>query len=87
MMRENPFADYGGIVHGDRFIGRNIKAIELQAGDISTLSETFRRHYLAMFDDQDLEVFFDRISSTGVTVCEVLRITKSARLYVSHAAF
>ena len=52
---------------------RNIKTIELQAGDISTLSETFRRHYLAMFDDQDLEVFFDRLAYSGVTVCEVLK--------------
>ena len=52
---------------------RNIKTIELQAGDTSTLSETFRRHYLAMFDDQELEVFFDRLASAGVNVCEALK--------------
>lgn len=52
---------------------RNIKTIELQAGDISTLSETFRRHYLAMFDDQEVQVFFDRLASAGVTVCEALK--------------
>ena len=34
---------------------RSIKTIELQAGDISTLSETFRRHYLAMFDEEELQ--------------------------------
>ncbi len=52
---------------------RSIKAIELQAGDISTLSETFRRHYLAMFDAQELQVFFDRLAAAGVNACETLK--------------
>ena len=52
---------------------RSIKTIELQAGDISTLSETFRRHYLAMFGNQELQVFFDRLASAGVNVCETLK--------------
>ncbi len=52
---------------------RSIKTIELQAGDISTLSETFRRHYLAMFDDEELQVFFRRLASAGVEVSEGLK--------------
>ena len=52
---------------------RSIKTIELQAGDISTLSETFRRHYLAMFDDEELLIFFSRLASAGVEVSEKLK--------------
>ena len=52
---------------------RSIKTIELQAGDISTLSETFRRHYLAMFDDEELRIFFNRLASAGVDVSEDLK--------------
>ena len=52
---------------------RSIKAIELQAGDISTLSETFRRHYLAMFEDGDLQIFFHRLALAGVENSEELK--------------
>ena len=52
---------------------RSIKTIELLAGDISTLSETFRRHYLAMFDDEELQIFFSRLASAGVEVSEKLK--------------
>ena len=52
---------------------RSIKTIELQAGDISTLSETFRRHYLAMFNDEELEIFFDRLAAAGVKGSEGLK--------------
>ena len=52
---------------------RSIKTIELQAGDISTLSETFRRHYLAMFEDEELQIFFDRLATAGVEDSEELK--------------
>ncbi len=52
---------------------RSIKTIELQAGDISTLSETFRRHYLAMFEDGDLQIFFHRLALAGVENSEELK--------------
>lgn len=51
---------------------RSIKTIELQTGDISTLSGIFQHHYLGMFDANDLKEFFDRLVSAGVEVSEEL---------------
>ena len=49
---------------------RSIKTIELQTGGISTLSGTFRHHYLGMFNDNDLQTYFDRLTSAGVQISE-----------------
>ncbi len=52
---------------------RSIKTIELQTGDISTLSGIFQHHYLGMFDDKELQIFFNRLVSAGVKVSEELK--------------
>ncbi len=52
---------------------RSIKTIELQAGDISTLSGIFRHQYLSMFGEEDLHIFFDRLSAVGVEVSDTLK--------------
>ena len=52
---------------------RSIETIELQAGGISTLSGILQHHYLGMFEDKDIQVFFDRLESADVELSEVLK--------------
>ena len=42
---------------------RSIRYIEQQSGAISTFDGIFHKHYLAMFNNEDLEEFFRRLSS------------------------
>ena len=42
---------------------RSIRDIEQQSGAISTFDGIFHKHYLAMFNNEDLEEFFRRLSS------------------------
>lgn len=47
---------------------RNIRDIELQSGSISTFANIFHNHYLVGFNDKDLEEYFMRLSSIGISV-------------------
>lgn len=47
---------------------RSIRDIELQTGGISTLDGIFHKSYLAMFSEDDLEKYFERVGSIGVTI-------------------
>ncbi|RKY44739.1 MAG: ATP-binding protein [Candidatus Omnitrophota bacterium] len=47
---------------------RSIRDIEMQTQAISTFDGTFHKHYLAMFSDDDLEEYFARLESAGVSV-------------------
>lgn len=57
---------------------RSIRDIELQTGAISTFDGIFHKHYLAMFEDKDLEEYFMRLSSIGVVTSD---ITKQRMLF------
>lgn len=52
---------------------RSIETIELQTGGISTLSGIFQHHYLGMFEDKDIQVFFDRLKSADIELSEELK--------------
>ena len=47
---------------------RSIRDIEIQTGAISTFDGIFHKHYLAMFNDEDLESYFTRLSSIGASI-------------------
>jgi len=47
---------------------RRIRDIELQTQAISTLDGIFHKHYLAMFNSDDLEEYFARIESAGISL-------------------
>lgn len=50
-----------------------IHEIEVQTRSISTLAGIFHNHYLPMFDDEEMEEYFFRLSSVGVAVNKGLR--------------
>jgi len=52
---------------------RSLRDIELQTKAISTFDLIFHKHYLAMFNEQDLEEYFTRISSVGIEVTPVMK--------------
>lgn len=45
---------------------RTIRDIELQTQAISTFDGIFHKHYLAMFDEEDLQEYFARLTSVGI---------------------
>jgi len=45
---------------------RTIREIELQTQAISTLDGIFYKHYLAMFNESDLQEYYMRLSSVGI---------------------
>jgi hypothetical protein len=45
---------------------RTIRQIEEQTGAISTFDGIFHKHYLSMFNDQDIEEYFQRLSCVGI---------------------
>lgn len=45
---------------------RSIHEIEIQSQAISTFSETCRTHYLAMFNEVDMQEYFKKLSSIGL---------------------
>lgn len=47
---------------------RSIHEIEIQSQAISTFSETFRTHYLAMFNEADIQEYFKKLSSIGLSI-------------------
>jgi hypothetical protein len=47
---------------------RRIRHIEEQTGAISTLDGIFHKHYLGMFNSQDIEEYLERLSSIGIPV-------------------
>ena len=47
---------------------RSIREIEIQTGIISTFDGIFHKHYLAMFNEDDLEDYFLRFSSIGASI-------------------
>jgi len=47
---------------------RSIRDIELQTQAISTFDGIFHKHYLAMFSDDELEEYFTRLESVGISV-------------------
>lgn len=47
---------------------RSIRDIELKTGAICTFVGIFHKHYLAMFSDEDLQEYFTRLSSVGISI-------------------
>ncbi len=47
---------------------RTLRNIELQTKAISTFDLIFHKHFLAMFNEPDLQEYFTRLSSVGITV-------------------
>lgn len=47
---------------------RTIRDIELQTRAISTFDGIFHKHYLAMFNEEDLQQYFARLTSAGVSM-------------------
>jgi len=52
---------------------RSIRDIELQTHAISTLDGIFHKHYLSMFTTQDMQEYFQRLSSVKITLPAELR--------------
>lgn len=52
---------------------RTIRDIELQTQAISTFDGIFHKHYLGMFEPQDVEAYFERIISVGIPDTTFLR--------------
>lgn len=52
---------------------RTIREIELQTQAISTFDGIFHKHYLAMFNDTDLEEYFFRLSSVGMEITNTIK--------------
>jgi len=47
---------------------RSIKDIETQTGAISTFDGIFHKHYLAMFDNKEVDEYFTRLLSVGLSL-------------------
>lgn len=47
---------------------RSIQEIELQTQAISTFDGIFHKHYLSMFNEDDMEQYYKRLRSTGLTL-------------------
>jgi uncharacterized LabA/DUF88 family protein len=47
---------------------RSIREIELQTRSISTLDGIFLKHYLEMFNNDDIQAYFSKLSSTGLAI-------------------
>jgi len=45
---------------------RSLRDIELQTKAISTFDLIFHKHYLGMFNDEDLQLYFSRIQNIGI---------------------
>ena len=52
---------------------RSIRDIELQTQAISTFDGIFHKHYLAMFNSDDLEEYFARLESVGISVSSLVK--------------
>lgn len=52
---------------------RSIREIELQTQAISTLDGIFHKHYLGMFTDADIDIFFARLESAGIVMDNTAR--------------
>lgn len=52
---------------------RTIRDIELRTQAISTFDGIFHKHYLAMFSAEDVEEYFARVTSVGISATSALR--------------
>jgi hypothetical protein len=52
---------------------RTLRSIELQTKAISTFDLIFQKHYLAMFDEPDIQEYFARLSSVGIALTPELK--------------
>lgn len=52
---------------------RSIRDIELQTRVISTFDGIFHKHYLAMFNSDDLNEYFTRLESVGISVSSLVK--------------
>lgn len=52
---------------------RSLHDIELQTKAISTLDLIFHKHYLAMFNESDMQEYFTRLGSVGIEVTPTLK--------------
>jgi hypothetical protein len=52
---------------------RTLREIELQAGAEPSLAATFREHYVAMFNAENVQEYFARIAAAGVPVTTTLK--------------
>lgn len=52
---------------------RSIRDIEIQTRAISTFDGIFHKYYLAMFDEADLEEYFARLESVGLSVSPLIK--------------
>jgi AAA+ ATPase superfamily predicted ATPase len=52
---------------------RTIRDIELQTQAISTFDGIFHKHYLSMFGEEDLQEYFARLSSIGISATSALK--------------
>lgn len=47
---------------------RSIREIEQQTKAISTFDGIFHKHYLAMFEEKDMQEYFEKLSSVGLSI-------------------
>jgi len=52
---------------------RSIRDIELQTQAISTLDGIFHKHYLSMFEAEEVQEYFDRLASVGLPVTSTVK--------------
>lgn len=52
---------------------RTLRDIELQTKAISTFDLIFHKHFLAMFNEPDLQEYFTRLSAVGITIAPELK--------------
>jgi len=52
---------------------RSIRDIELQTGAISTFDGIFHKHYLSMFQDSELQEYFNRFLTVGIPLNDLSR--------------
>ncbi len=52
---------------------RSLRDIELQTKAISTFDLIFHKHYLGMFNEEDLQEYFARLSSVGIEITPELK--------------
>ncbi len=52
---------------------RTIRDIELQTDAISTFDGIFHKHYLSMFKEETLNIYFDRFTALGISVDNALK--------------
>lgn len=52
---------------------RTLRNIELQTKAISTFDLIFQKHYLAMFDESDVQEYFSRIEEVGISITPEMR--------------